>query len=187
MRSFLRFLFASFGKAPWDTGISPPELLDFIRTHPPGRALDLGCGTGTNVITLAQHGWEVTGVDFIPRSIHLARHKAKQAGIQATFIIDSVARLHGLDASFDLILDMGCYHGLSLSERIAYRGNIQRLLEHGGTFLQYGFLQAPSTGMKTGFSTDDFVQFSHFLTLQSRVENPDRRGRASIWVKYSKE
>ena len=182
---YLRFLLASFGKAPWDTGISPPELLDFIRTHSPGRALDLGCGTGTNAITLAQHGWQVTGVDFIPRSIHQARRKAKQAGVQTRFIIDSVARLHGLDGSFDLILDIGCYHGLSLSERPAYRGNIRRLLEHGGTFLLYGFLHDPLTGMKTGFSSDDFVQFSHFLSLQSRVENPDRRGRASVWVEYS--
>src|SRR5689334_21905005 len=41
-----------FRNPPWDSGISPPELLEFIQTHPAGKAIDLGCGTGTNVITL---------------------------------------------------------------------------------------------------------------------------------------
>ena len=35
------------GRAPWDTGVSPPELLSFIDTHTAGRAIDLGCGTGS--------------------------------------------------------------------------------------------------------------------------------------------
>ncbi|HZD55845.1 MAG TPA: class I SAM-dependent methyltransferase, partial [Anaerolineales bacterium] len=58
-----------YREPPWDTGISPPELLAFIESHPAGQALDLGCGTGTNVITLARNGWQVTGVDFAPRAI----------------------------------------------------------------------------------------------------------------------
>ena len=57
-----------FTRPPWDTGVSPPELYDFIENHEPGRAIDIGCGTGTNVITLAQAGWQVTGVDFAPAS-----------------------------------------------------------------------------------------------------------------------
>jgi cyclopropane fatty-acyl-phospholipid synthase-like methyltransferase len=53
-----------FGRPPWDTGVSPPELLAHLDVHAPGRALDIGCGTGTNAITMAQHGWQVTGMDF---------------------------------------------------------------------------------------------------------------------------
>ena len=75
---FRRFLFHYwyFRQPPWDTGISPPELLEFIQNHRAGRAIDIGCGTGTNVITLAQAGWDVTGVDFAPRAIKLAQQKA---------------------------------------------------------------------------------------------------------------
>ena len=47
---------------PWDTGITPPELVSFIESSPPGKALDPGCGAGTNAIYMAQKGWEASGV-----------------------------------------------------------------------------------------------------------------------------
>lgn len=37
------------------------------------RALDLGCGEGADVIWLAEHGWEVTGVDLSPTAVERAR------------------------------------------------------------------------------------------------------------------
>ncbi len=60
-----------FGFKPWDSGISPPELVATIEganALTPGKALDLGCGTGTNSVYLARHGWAATGVDFVPRA-----------------------------------------------------------------------------------------------------------------------
>src|SRR4030088_2327032 len=48
-------------RPPWDTGVTPPELERFMGSHPPGRALDLGCGTGTNVVYLTRHGWTAGG------------------------------------------------------------------------------------------------------------------------------
>ena len=65
---------------PWDTGVTPPELYAYLESNPPGKALDLGCGTGTNVITMAEYGWDVTGVDYIPRAIRIAERKARRAG-----------------------------------------------------------------------------------------------------------
>lgn len=44
--------------------------MEFIAGTPPGKALGFGCGTGTNAITLARHGWQVTGVDFAPKAGH---------------------------------------------------------------------------------------------------------------------
>jgi SAM-dependent methyltransferase len=184
---YLYFLIASFGKARWDTGISPPELLHFINDHDPGRALDLGCGTGTNIITLAQNGWHATGVDFIPRSIQRARAKAKAAGIAATFHVDSVTRLENLKGYFDLILDIGCYQGLPFSDRNAYQNNLVRLLAPGGIFLMYGFLHASENSISLGLKQQDLNEFDGFLTLISRVDNPDNRGFASTWLQYRRE
>jgi methylase of polypeptide subunit release factors len=111
LRRFL-FHYWYFGQPPWDTGVSPPELLDFIQNHKPGRAIDIGCGTGTNVITLANAGWEVLGVDFAPRAVKLARQKAEQAGVQAQFLIRDATKLKGIEGPFELAFDLGCFHSL---------------------------------------------------------------------------
>ena len=60
------------GFKPWDSGVSPPELVAAVegpQALPPGRALDLGCGTGTNAIYMARHGWDVTGADLVGRPL----------------------------------------------------------------------------------------------------------------------
>lgn len=65
-------------KARWDTGITPPEVVAFIEgagRPTPGRALDFGCGTGTNALYLARHSWDVIGVDFSPLAIRRAEEK----------------------------------------------------------------------------------------------------------------
>src|SRR5438034_11225343 len=78
-------LFYLFGWTPWDSGITPPEIVSLVEGGriPPGRALDMGCGTGTNVIYLSRHGFEATGVDISGRAIARARRKLSTAGIAA--------------------------------------------------------------------------------------------------------
>ena len=66
------------GRTPWDTGVTPPEVVDLIEgpdALPAGRALDLGCGTGTNVAYLAEHGWDATGVEADRRALDAAEHR----------------------------------------------------------------------------------------------------------------
>ncbi|HEY3476068.1 MAG TPA: class I SAM-dependent methyltransferase, partial [Anaerolineales bacterium] len=116
----LLFNYWYFGRPPWDTQVSPPELLEFIQNHEPGRAIDLGCGTGTNVVTLAEAGWRVTGVDFAPRAIKLAREKASKAGVQAEFFVSDVTKLQGISGPFEFALDLGCFHGIPDNRRMKY-------------------------------------------------------------------
>ncbi len=92
--NFLRRLSFSiwyYFRPPWDTGISPPELVGFLDAHPPGRALDMGCGTGTNIITMAKRGWQVTGIDFAPTAIKVARRKARGAGVKVDLNVGDVS------------------------------------------------------------------------------------------------
>ncbi len=122
------FQYLYFRKPPWDTGISPPELLEFIQTHSPGRAIDIGCGTGTNVITLSRAGWDVTGVDFAPRAIKFAKRKLKQAGIQAKLLVGDATKLQGIIGPFDFALDLGCFHGIPQAGKPKYLDQLDRIL-----------------------------------------------------------
>jgi SAM-dependent methyltransferase len=67
--------YASGEPLPWDTGRPDSMLVDMIasRAIAPGRTLEVGCGTGTNAIYLAQHGFEVVGVDISPLAVESAQ------------------------------------------------------------------------------------------------------------------
>jgi cyclopropane fatty-acyl-phospholipid synthase-like methyltransferase len=171
-------------RPPWDTGVSPPELMEFINAHPPGRALDLGCGTGTNAITLAQHGWQATGVDFVGRAIRSARRKAKQAGVRAEFRQGDVTRLDGVRGPFELVLDIGCLHSLTPQQKAAYIENLRRLLAPGGTFLLYGFITQVNDGQFASLNPSDLDRLSSFLRLVQRIDGSERGQRASAWLTY---
>ncbi|MBN1145972.1 MAG: class I SAM-dependent methyltransferase [Anaerolineales bacterium] len=174
------------GHPPWDTGVSPPELMAFIESRPPGRALDLGCGTGVNAITLAQRGWQAVGVDFVGQAIRQARRKARQAGVLVDFHVSDVTRLEGIDGPFDLILDIGCFHSLSPAGRRDYVNHLERLLAPGGTYLLYAWI-------KTGGAEDnalgqaDLALLGEHLDLAQRQDGSERGLRPSAWFTYRKQ
>ena len=132
------------GFTPWDSGVSPPELKDLIegpQARPPGKALDLGCGTGTNSIYLAQHGWDVTGIDFIPRAVERAKAKAAAAKVTPRLIQGDVTRLAELNVGggFSLVFDLGCYHSIPESKRDGYARGMTTATVPGATWLVWGF------------------------------------------------
>jgi cyclopropane fatty-acyl-phospholipid synthase-like methyltransferase len=166
-------------RPPWDSGIVPPEVENFIANNPPGRALDLGCGTGTSSIALAEAGWTVTGIDFVPHAIRMAKRKAKAAGLSIDFHIANVTHLpRSLFSSlFSLILDIGCYHGLSPSDRSDYLHQLDLLLSPGGTWLLYGFFkpdESPIQGTRLN------------LELEKRADGMDKVRRQSAWFWFRK-
>ncbi len=137
----LRYL---FGNAPWDTGISPPELIDYMRTHPAGRALDLGCGTGTNSMTMAGFGWSVLGIDIAALAIFIARRKTRNSNADVRFLHGDVTQ-HGIgEGPFDLVLDIGCFHALPIEKKDDYLERLTLSTRPGSDFLLYTWLKADS-------------------------------------------
>jgi methylase of polypeptide subunit release factors len=63
----------------WDTGQPSGELRRVLDRFGigPGRALELGCGTGMNAVYLALRGFAVTAIDLSPRAIRAARRRAR--------------------------------------------------------------------------------------------------------------
>jgi SAM-dependent methyltransferase len=131
------------GATRWDTGITPPELMALLEgphALEPGDALDLGCGTGTNAIELARHGWFVTGVDF--SSIAIANARTKSGWVSGvTFVEGDVTRLAelGVNGPFDLVVDIGCYHSVAWRRRGAYAREVARVAKPGAVLLMFAF------------------------------------------------
>jgi SAM-dependent methyltransferase len=146
------------GTPRWDTNVTPPELVELAERLPAGRALDLGCGTGTNAIYLAERGWDVAGVDFVGKAIAAARRKAEAAGVTIEFRQGDVTRLESLEGPFDLAVDIGCFHGVPEDRRAAYVAGLRRLLRPGATFLLYAFNPVRVfAGLTAGLTKDDVL------------------------------
>ena len=190
MQNLLRrllFQYWYFGQPKWDTGISPPELLDFIQNHKPARGIDIGCGTGTNVITLARAGWQVTGVDFAPRAIQLAKQKLKSGGIHADLRVGDATNLKGIDGPFELALDVGCFHSIQRDGKAKYLKQLGRILTSNGFWLMYGLFKPDPNHAGTGLVPADLNLISSQLTLISRRDGfDDKRNRLSAWFLYQK-
>ena len=139
MKSFYEFLYRYF-HVPWDIG-PREELVDLIESGqiPPGRAIDLGCGAGANAIFLAQHGFEVTGVDFAEAAIEKARQRAATAGVQVNFVIDDLLNLRKITGKFDFLLDYGVLDDLRFPQRERYIQNMLPLTRPGSRYLLWGF------------------------------------------------
>ncbi len=183
----LLFQYWYFGQPKWDTGISPPELIEFINEHQPGRAIDIGCGTGTNVITLAKAGWGVTGVDFVPRAIRKAKQKLKNAGVQVEVRVGDATQLNGINGPFDLALDIGCFHSLLADGKAKYLKQLDRILAPNGFWLIYGFFKPDPLQTGTGLVEADLNLIASHLSLLSRRDGfDDKRTRSSAWFLYQK-
>jgi SAM-dependent methyltransferase len=176
-----------FKQPPWDRGLSPPELMEFIRRSQPGRALDLGCGTGTNIITLAKNGWQVTGVDFAPQAISIARRKIQAAGITADIRVSDVTSLGGIQGPFDFILDLGCFHGLQGNEKASYLDQLHRVCAPQAAWLLYGFFKETDRTRGPGMVSADIENILAGFDLVSRWDGVDRRERPSAYFLFRKK
>jgi SAM-dependent methyltransferase len=142
-------------KTPWDTQVTPPEVMAFIANASPGRALDLGCGTGTNAITLREHGWQVTGVDFSPKAIAAGRRKAARKKLSIDFYVGDVSDLSFLAGPFDFALDIGCLFSLKAPDRGKYATGLISMLPPGARYMLYAWLPQIRHGRQVGISSQE--------------------------------
>lgn len=132
---------------PWDGQPAPPNLCALIEgtadapALTPSTALDVGCGTGQIAAYLAQHGWRVTGVDFVDQPLRAARDRAAAAGVDVDFVRADVTRLaaDGVGGGFGLIVDAGCLHNMPARPRDDYAREITAAAAPGALLFVVGF------------------------------------------------
>jgi len=121
------------GNLPWDTGLPSSELQQVVSRQAiqPCRALEIGCGTGTNTVWLAQRGFEVTGIDLAPLAVQRAEQRAQAAGLKARFLVADVLQLPDLGPPFSFFFDRGCYHAVRRAAPDQYAPAVARQLAAG--------------------------------------------------------
>jgi SAM-dependent methyltransferase len=176
-RHVLFRVFYGLGFTPWDghpLSAALRELVEATDAPPRGSALDVGCGTGDTSIYLARHGWLVTGVDFTPKALDKARAKARDAGITVNFVHGDVTHLSqaGINPGFQVIVDNGCFHGMSDADRHLYVHEISAAAAPGARLIMIAFKPGGSVGPAGADQGEIERRFTPAWALLSAADEP---------------
>ena len=125
------------GDTPWDTNRPSTELVRVLGewSITPGRVLEIGCGTGTNAVYLAQQGYQVTAQDLSPRAIEQAKARAAREGALVDFLTGDVLELADSSDPFPFVFDRGVYHIVRQVDVERFVDVMSQLTAPGGLYL----------------------------------------------------
>lgn len=119
------------GQPRWEIGRPQRAILN-VADRITGSLLDSGCGTGENALFFASRDQNVTGIDFLPEPIAIAKRKAEERGLAVTFEVRDALTLADLPEVFDNIIDSGLFHVFSDADRRRYVDGLASVLKPRG-------------------------------------------------------
>jgi SAM-dependent methyltransferase len=122
----------------WESGEPDQELQRTLQEGwiQPCRALELGCGTGTNAVFLALQGFDVTAADVSEVALRQAEAKAQKAGVSVHFLQSDVLDLPQIAfPPLDFLFDRGCYQHVRRINRFRFREVLARITQPGSLYL----------------------------------------------------
>jgi SAM-dependent methyltransferase len=176
------------GKHPaWDAGRPSGELQRVVEKGivRACRAVELGCGTGTDAIYLASKGFEVTAIDIAPTALVQGKKKAEKAGVEVHWLLADVLAAPSLEP-FDFIFDRGCYHEVRFYGTNSYIDTVRQFSRPGTRFLllagnpneipqQYNPPQVAEEDIRSDFSSlfdFEWIRETRFETFQPNSIGP---------------
>ena len=126
------------GQLPWDTGQPEPVLVEFVTSGRvrPGPSLEIGAGTGTNAIWMAECGFEVFGIDVSPLAVERAKAKMGERDLRCRFAAWDFLAAPPPDGPFQFVFDRGCFHVFDeAEERQRFAAQVAAVLAPGGLWL----------------------------------------------------
>lgn len=138
---------------PWNVETPPQflaELLDSGKIQP-CKAIDLGCGAGNHAVYLAGKGFDVTGIDFSPTAIRLAKENADKKSVKCNFFVaDVVSELDKVRQTWDFAYDWGLLHHIFPQQRKKYIKNVHRILNRSAKYLSLCFSEKDTAFQGSG-------------------------------------
>lgn len=116
--------------ASWDPDPNP-HVEAVAKDLPPGSALDVGCGEGSDAVWLATRGWSVTAVDI--SQVALDRGRAHDPTGRVTWQQADLLAWTPAEASFDLVSSQFMHFGAA--DRTALFRKLAAAVRPGGTLL----------------------------------------------------
>ena len=148
---------------PWSHEEPSLFLADICLQEKPGTALDIGCGAGTDSLFLAQQGWQVTALDFMPKALEYTQQRAEEAGVSVNPVEADITEWEP-DQAYDIVLDHGLLHNMDPVRYPAYRETVMKALADEGHFVLLHWLKRfPDEGQgdmgPTRVSREDIKSF----------------------------
>jgi 2-polyprenyl-3-methyl-5-hydroxy-6-metoxy-1,4-benzoquinol methylase len=141
VKDLLNKAYAKAGAVPWDNSEPPQELIELIEQAriKPGKALDVGCGTGYYSIFLSQNGFDVTGIDISENAILEATKKAVESKSNIKFVTLDALEISSLNETYDFVLEWGLLHFIMPEFREKYVKDIAEKINKGGKYIVLTF------------------------------------------------
>jgi SAM-dependent methyltransferase len=156
------------GFTPWEQVAALPALTEKFsalldreeggRRPPYGPVLDLGCGSGIWAVELARRGWQVTGVDIVPKALRRARARAREAGVEMRLVEGDVTKLHAtpVGSGYPFLLDFGLFHDeLTDGQRAAMGREVTAVAAPGATLFMVAWARRRRGPLPRGASRAD--------------------------------
>ena len=184
------------GFMPWDSDEADENLVEFVRSErlAPCRVLDVGCGTGTHSLWLAEQGHDVLGVDLSPLAIQRAQAKAAGRSGRCRFdVLDILANAPPTGA-FEFVFDRGCFHVFDEhDERARFAARVAECLTAQGQWLSLiGSTEGPAreygpprrSVRDIASAIEPVLEIAQLKTIWFDAELPSR---AAAWLCHARK
>ncbi len=179
------------GDLPWEINRPDFNLKNTVSEYSisPEKALDIGCGTGDNVIWLAQQGFNVSGIDISQKAVVVAKGKIKDNGLNVP--------IHNIDFMqdevpghpFRFVFDRGCFHSFKeKDERALFAKNVYNLLDKNGMWLSLigsyddGRLETGPPKHKASEIIEAVEPFFEIIFLKAGLFDSNDEIPSKIWI-----
>ncbi len=174
----------------------------------PGRALDLGCGDGKNILFLEDSGWTVDGLDVSRVAIdavsrRVRRYYGDDLPLKGKIVQGDVVDYHSVPGRYDLVVAYGLYHCLNDAEIAAVHEEVTRALKPGGLFAFAAFndtlpipdghetgelfLRPPDHIFKLVGDSMDVIAKEEGTIEESHLPLVDRHRHSLTWALFKKK